>query len=123
MHENDFVNTGNLARLRTAMRIMQECVFLDSSENKKCEEIIHGIVGLEFHTNGKISISQENDSCIQIEYTYKALCKGDAILPTDYVAREDSFKVIGNTVSVGKRWNKTAYLPMYRKVPKQTGSL
>jgi hypothetical protein len=50
--------------------------------------------------------------------TYIALRKGDVILPDDYVAREDSFKVIGNTVSVGKRWNKTAYYPMYRKVKK-----
>ena len=62
MQEQEYVNTGNLARLRTAMRTMQECVFLDESENKKCQDIIHGICGLEFHTNNKIKIAPQNDA-------------------------------------------------------------
>jgi hypothetical protein len=59
MQEKEYVNVGNLARLRTAMRIMQECVFLDKDENKKCETIIHDICGLEYHTNNKIKIAPQ----------------------------------------------------------------
>jgi len=60
MQEYEYVNTGNLARLRTAMRIMQECVFLDEIENKKCQSVLHDICGLEFHTNNKIKIAPQN---------------------------------------------------------------
>jgi hypothetical protein len=60
MQEKEYVNVGNLARLRTAMRLMQECVFLDYAENNKCGNIIHEICGLEFHTNNKIKIAPQN---------------------------------------------------------------
>ena len=60
MQEYEYVNTRNLARLRTAMRIIQECVFLDEIENKKCQSVLHDICGLEFHTNNKIKIAPQN---------------------------------------------------------------
>jgi hypothetical protein len=46
---------------------------------------------------------------------FKALCKGDIIQATDYVAREDTFNPVGRG-SIGKPWNKTAYYRMYRLV-------
>lgn len=47
---------------------------------------------------------------------FKALRKGDVIEATDFVANEETFKPIGECSSVGLRWNKTAYHPMYRKI-------
>jgi hypothetical protein len=48
---------------------------------------------------------------------YKALVKGDIILSTDYIAGIETFSQITPTNwSIGKRWNKTAYMPMYRKI-------
>lgn len=48
---------------------------------------------------------------------FVALKKGDIIKKGDWVADEDEFRQIGDmSSSIGVKWNKTAYYPMYRKI-------
>jgi len=49
---------------------------------------------------------------------FRALTRGEIIQEKDYVANEETFEQLKDTdLSIGQRWYKTVYYPMYRIVP------
>ena len=64
-----------------------------------------------------IEVIRERKISYPEDPTYIALRKGDVILLDDYVADEESFRVVGG--SAGQRWHKTTHMLMYRKVKKE----
>jgi hypothetical protein len=65
MQESEYVNTGNLIRIRAAMKILMECVFIDEEEDDKNDEIIHTLVGMEWRINKKVKIEDAPQNAVE----------------------------------------------------------
>ena len=56
MKEIDYNNVANLVKVRAAIAIIRDCVFLDIVEEKRCQCVVTSLCWLEWMTGKKIKV-------------------------------------------------------------------